>query len=135
MALYAAIGPEMFFEALVPIAFVVFLLLVGIVAHNNEKPAPYWSCIGSIVIYFSFLLPLLSLGPKLLSFGPNETGVIFFACAFSIGGYMSYSAIRHGHWATRTLGLLVMTFYTIGFYAIAQNSIHSWDHVFNHWFK
>jgi len=46
MALYAAIGPEMFFEALVPIAFIVFLLLVGIVAHNNEKPAPYWSCIA-----------------------------------------------------------------------------------------
>ena len=126
MAIYAAIGPAEFFEWLVPLALLAFFFVAGFVAHKNEKPAPYWSCVGSVVIFFFFALPLLA-------FGPSEAGAIFFAFVFSIGGYLSYYAVRHGHRTTQILGVLMLTAYALFFYEIAQCAIFNWDDVVNHW--
>jgi len=118
MAFYAAIGPAKFFNTVVPLTWLASFFVAGFVAHENEKPAPYWSCVGSMVIFFFIALPLLV-------FGPSEVGAILFACFFSIGGYLSYSAIRHGHWTTRILATLVMMAYALSFFAIIQNVIRN----------
>ena len=128
MAFYAAIGPAKFFNTLVPLALLASLFVAGFIAHENEKPAPYWSCVGSVVIFVFFALPLLVFRPseaRLIIFGPSEARLIIFACFFSIGGYLSYSAIRHGHWTTRILALLVMMAYVLSFFAIIQNAIRN----------
>ena len=126
MAFYAAIGPAKFFNTLVPLALLASLFVAGFIAHENEKPAPYWSCVGSVVIFVFFALPLLVFGPSkshAIIFGPSEAGAIFFAFVFSIGGYLSYYAVRHGHRTTQILGVLMLTAYALCFYVIAQGTL------------
>ena len=113
LGLYLAIGP-----ASLAIASLVLLVFAGFASHKANAPIPYWKCVGSGAILFYLLPPL--------GYQPLHAETILNSIVFAIGVFLVYSSIRHGHWSTRMLGIVVIIPYVFGFYLILQNAIRNW---------
>ena len=120
LGLHLVIGPASW-------AVASFLLLVfaGFASHMANIPVPYWKCVGSAAIFFYLLPPL--------DYRPGHAETIFNAILFAIGAFLVYSSIRHGHWSTQLLGMVVIIPYILLFALIVQNAINNWPDIVHYW--
>ena len=81
-----------------------YVVSTGAISHHNEKATPFWGCIASVLI----LAYLFSQPGKSIA---NTEAAIAFVLAFTLGGYLAYSGIQHGHEATKLFGSLILAAY------------------------
>ncbi len=120
LGLYQAIGDASFVFGMFGL-----LVFVGFAAHKVENPFPYWQCIGSIAILI-FLLPPLG-------YRPTEAETIMSSILFAIGGYLAYAAIRHGHWSTRLLAIVVISPYLLFICLTLIEGLSNWERIVDYW--
>ena len=86
----------------IPVVFIGLFIVVGGLAQNSGLLRPFWAAIGSAVL-FVFALPILN------SKSPATVEIIFGCIFFGVGLNLAYCSVRDGHWATRWIGLVLVS--------------------------
>ena len=122
---YAALGPTIF-ELAVPTAILLGIIFAGISAHKSNVPVPFWKCLTVYALIF-FWGTSWHTGP------PSDDEMIMMAVVFATGLVLSFSAIRHGHWATKIMGLLIFLPIVWGIGLHAYNALRNWSNIVDYW--
>lgn len=104
---------------------IAFIVYAGAKAKTVNNELPFWQCILSIL-----LSCLLVKDPILLR---TEVSGIVFATLFASAAYLSYAAVRYGHWATRVLAAFVFCAYTVLFIVIVLSTLENWTFHVEYW--
>lgn len=121
---HAALGAKVI-PVLVFCFAVAALTRAGYVAHAEGKGIPFWKSIVAVLAAMFF--------PPMSRCGPSENEIIVMAVVVGVCVVFSYSAVRHGHWATKVVGMLVF-FPSVAFIAItAFDALRSWSNVVDYW--
>ena len=108
-ASFAAFGPNAIW-----IVAISALFAIGIAAHKNDSPAPFWGCLVSVLI-LGFLMPPVG------RYTPTNEELIVQVLMFVLGGYLAYSGIKRGHWATKTLAAVLFSTYAFVIISLIAN--------------
>ncbi len=117
-------GPLAIFLIAIPL-----VTTVGILSSNAGSPAPFWMCLTSLAI-LPFLAP-----PVGRHEGPNDCQVVLFSVLVSVGSFLSYSALRYGHWSTLVRAVLVAIPYALIFAEIVSWAKNNYDSLSNYWLR
>ena len=125
VALFIAVVP-LLGAAVIPLFGFGLLIVVGVLAHGNNSALAFWAATGG----FLMLFPLLS---TLGLYVPRDSEVIAGCLIFGIGIYLAYYSIRHGHWATVVLGVLVISPYLFYLCAAVLQGLENWQDIVAYW--
>lgn len=125
VAIFLAVAPFVDLDVLflTYCAFIVFALAKSVRANGG-------------VYYFQFacsLMILLSFLPELGPYSPSDTQVVVNAGLLGIGMWLSFNAVRHGHWSTKLAAILPLCMLSVfAFYALKFGVLHT-DYVVDYW--
>lgn len=90
---------------------------------QDQLPSLYM-CIGAVLLLF-FLVP--SLGP------PSEAELILSDIAVGIGIWLSFNAIRYGHWSTKLVACCTFILYSLLIGGAIFGAIRNWNNIITYW--
>ena len=99
---------------------------VGYAAHAYEKAVPFWKCFvaGACLIVDPGVHRYWYL---------SDTEIIVTAVLSAAGAVLAFSAVWHGHWATKIFGVIVFLPFAMLIANTLYGATQSWSNVFEYW--